>query len=454
MRFWRSIKLYAALAFLLTVTALPADAKSPAVVVLRVKGAVSPVMASYINRGITAAESVSATAVVIQLDTPGGLDSSMRDIVQRINASRVPVVVYVSPAGGRAASAGVFITMAAHVAAMAPNTAIGAAHPVSGDGADIQGAMADKVLNDAVAYIRGIATLRNRNADWAERAVRESVSVPAADAADQRIVDFVATDLNDLVSKLNGRTVTLTSGPVSLSTTGVPISPVDMNFIEEFLFAISDPNIAYLLMSLAMLAIFLELSNPGAILPGIVGGVGLLVALFGLGMLPVNIAGLLLIFLGFGLLVAEVWITSHGMLGVGGLISLTIGSLILFTGNNPDLQVSRWLIAVVVGGMGLFLLAFVGAVISLRRNRSTVTPEQEVVGSRGVARTAIAPEGTAFVNNELWSARTLGEPISAGEYVRVLTADGLTLVVEPVAALLPDRPPVHDASPAASESPS
>lgn len=426
---WCLVKSVGLLALLFVILVQPSESASSTVVVLRVKGAVSPVMSSYIDRGIDAAESKDAQAVIIQLDTPGGLDSSMRDIVQRINAANVPVVVYVSPAGARAASAGAFITLAAHVAVMAPNTAIGAAHPVAGGGAELQGAMADKVTNDAVAYIRGIAQLRGRNADWAERAVRDSISSADNVAVAEDVVDFVAPNLESLVRDLNGRKVTLPNGEVELATTGSSLEHLDMNYIESFLFALTDPNIAYLLLSIAMLAIFLELSNPGAIFPGIVGGICLLLALFGLGMLPVNIAGLLLILLGFALLVAEVWVTSHGLLAIGGILSLTFGSLILMSSASPDLQISRGLIAGVVGVITLFFLFIVGAVVSSRRGR-IATGAAALIGTRGVVRSALAPAGTIFVHGELWSARTEGEPIQEGEYVRVMAIEGLKLLVD------------------------
>ncbi len=433
-KFCRLGQLFSFLGLFLMLLALPAESAASSVVVLRVKGAVSPVMASYLDRGITEAEARDAQAVIIQLDTPGGLDTSMRDIVQRINAAIVPVVVYVSPAGARAASAGVFITMASHVAVMAPNTAIGAAHPVAGGGGELEGAMADKVTNDAVAYIRGIAEQRGRNADWGEQAVRESVSLEGNAAVDERVVDFVAPNLESLINDLDGRTVTLPAGDVTISTTGAPIVPVDMNFIEIFLFAISDPNVAYLLLSLAMLALFLEFSNPGAMLPGIIGAICLLTALFGLGMLPVNIAGLLLMLLGFALLVAEVWVVSHGLFAIGGIVAVTIGSFILISGGAPELQVNRWLIAGVVSVMGTFFLFIAGAVVASRRTKYPVGTEA-LIGARGVARTLLDPEGTIFVRGELWQARSAADPIQEGEYVRVTSLEGLKLFVEKTEAV-------------------
>lgn len=404
-----------------------AGASGP-VVVLTAKGAVNPVLAGYIDRGITEAERRDATALVIQLDTPGGLDISMRDIVQRINAARTPVVVYVAPAGARAASAGAFITMAAHVAVMAPNTAIGAAHPVAGGGQEIEGPLKDKVVNDAVAYIRSIAQLRDRNVEWAEKAVRESISTEAEEAVKQNVVDFNADTLDDLVRQLDTRTVKLLEREVTISTQGVPVEHLEMNLIERFLYAITDPNIAYLLLSVAMMAIFLELSNPGAILPGVVGGIFLLLALFALGTLPVNIAGLLLIAFGFAMLVAEIWITSYGLLAVGGIIGLAVGSLILLSGADPVFQINPWLIALVVGSFAAFFLFIVGAIVRSRRQLPT-TGLEALVGMKGVARTALDPEGTVLVHGELWRARSREGTVEADEEVVVTSMEGLKLYV-------------------------
>ena len=278
------IALLACLLIIASLSLITARAAAPAIEVLQAKGIVNPIMADYIERGIRQAEENNAIALIIQLDTPGGLDTSMRDIVQDIVAARVPVVVYVSPSGGRAASAGVFITVAAHVAAMAPNTAIGAAHPVSigQEGAQqIPEDMAEKVVNDAAAYIRSIAESHGRNMDWAEKAVRQSVSATEREALDLKIIDMVAPDLNSLVAQLDGRQVHLLGGAVvTLNTRGADINPNPMTGTERFLFAISDPNIAYLLLSIATLGIMAELSNPGLIFPGVIGAISLLMAFF------------------------------------------------------------------------------------------------------------------------------------------------------------------------------
>jgi len=297
--------------------AIEVQAAAPSIDVLHVKGTINPVLVDYIERGIDQAEETNATACIIQLDTPGGLDTSMRDIVQEIVSARVPVVVYVSPSGARAASAGVFITMAAHVAVMAPNTAIGAAHPVAigaeGEAA-MSEAMEEKVVNDAAAYIRSIAEAHGRNMEWAEKAVRESVSATEQEALELNVIDMVAPDLNALISQLDGRQVTMLDGSVvTLHTQGATINHVKMNTIEDFLHTIADPNIAYILLSLAMLGIMAEIFNPGLIFPGVVGAICLLLALFSLGMLPVNYAGILLIVLALGLFIGEVLTTTFGL---------------------------------------------------------------------------------------------------------------------------------------------
>jgi len=301
--------------------AMNVQAANPRIDVLTVKGTINPVLVDYIERGIDEAEEGGALALIIQLDTPGGLDTAMRDIVQVIVNSQVPVVVYVSPAGARAASAGVFITMAAHVAVMAPNTAIGAASPVA-MGAEgeqqMSETMKNKVVNDAAAYIRSIAEAHGRNMEWAEKAVREAVSATEQESLELNVIDMIAPDLDTLVAQLDGRQVTMLDGSVvTLQTKGATINQVGMRTIEKFLYTIADPNIAYILLSLAMLGIMVEIFNPGLIFPGVVGGISLLLAFYSLGMLPVNYAGLLLIVLAAGLFIAEVLTTTFGLFTAG-----------------------------------------------------------------------------------------------------------------------------------------
>ncbi len=406
----------------------PTQAAENELVVLRLSGTINSVTAGYIDRGIGAAESSGARAVVIELDTPGGLDSAMRSMVQRINSSKVPVVVYVSPAGARAASAGTFITMAAHVAAMAPNTAIGAAHPVTGSGQDIPGSLGEKVLNDAAAYIRGIAELRGRNADWAEKAVRESLSLNEREAVDQKVVDLVATDLPNLVAQLEGRQVKLLNQTVILGTQGAPIRRLDTSLMEKFLYAISQPTIAYILLALAMTGLFFELANPGSIFPGVLGGMFLLMALYSLGTLPVNWAGVLLIVLAFVLFVADLFVTAHGALTVGGLISLVAGSLILMSGSNPLFVIDRWVIALVALTVTAFFAFVVASVVQAHR-RPTTTGAEALVGKEAVARTALDPSGMVFVEGERWTAQSLSGRVEEGEVVIITEVVGMKLKV-------------------------
>lgn len=406
-------------------------AEVPHLDVLRVKGAINPVVAGYISRGIELAEREGALAVVIEMDTPGGLDTSMREIIQRIVSARVPVIFYVSPPGARAASAGAFIAMAAHVTAMAPNTAIGAAHPVAAGsigGEQVSGEMLEKATNDAAAYIRSLAQERHRNPEWAERAVRESISANEREALQLGVVELVAPDLASLLSQLQGRSVKLATGSVTFETRGAQIRYLDMGLIERFLYVISDPNIAFILLSLAMTGLFLELSNPGAILPGIVGGIFLLLALYSLGMMPVNWAGVLLIVLAFLFFLAEMLVVSHGMLTIGGIISLTLGALILFNTGASYLRVSWTVIALVVLIVSTFFFFVVSAVVGAHRRRLN-TGREGLLGAVAVARTPLEPRGLVFLQGERWSAELDDGKAAEGEEVIVKAVDGLKLRV-------------------------
>jgi len=400
--------------------------------VLTVKGTINPVLTDYISRGIEQAEETQASAVIIQLDTPGGLDTAMRDIIQSIINARVPVIVYVSPAGARAASAGAYITLSAHVAVMAPNTAIGAATPVSlgSEGeAQMSEEMKNKVINDAIAYIRDLATRQGRNAEWAEKAVREGASATSQEALQLNVVDMVVSDLNSLLAQVDGRKVTLIDGrEVTLNTQGAAVNYVDMEFIEDFLYTIADPNIAYLLLSLAMLGIMVEVFNPGLIFPGVVGAISLLLAFFSLGVLPVNWAGILLIVLAFGLFVGEVLTTTFGLFTAGGVVSLVIGSLILFKGASPLFRVNPWLIAgvtIVIAGVFAFVIS--RAIRAHRKQAST--GREELIGKRAIVKVALAPEGTVFYKGERWTAISENDRIEPGEEVIITAVDGLILHV-------------------------
>ena len=411
--------------------AIEAQAATSTIDVLHVEGVINPVVVDYTKRGIEHAEDTNAVACIIQLDTPGGLDTSMRDIIKDIVNARVPVVVYVSPSGARAASAGVFITVAAHVAAMAPNTAIGAASPVAmGEGGEQQMSetMKEKIVNDAAAYIRSLAEAQGRNMEWAEKAVREAVSATEQEALELNVIDMVAPDLETLVSQLDGRQVTMLGGAViTLNTQGATINHISMNTIEDFLYAISDPNIAYLLLSLAMLGIMAEISNPGLIFPGVVGAICLLMAFFSLGMLPVNYAGILLIVLAFALFIAEVFTVTFGLFTAGGLTALILGSLILFKG-GPLFQVNPWLIATV----SIIIAAVVAFVINRAiqaYRRQPATGREELIGKTALVKAALDPEGIVFFRGERWTAESEEGPVEPGETVVIKKVDALKLYV-------------------------
>ncbi|MCL6645506.1 MAG: nodulation protein NfeD [Dehalococcoidia bacterium] len=351
------------------------EAPDGAVHVARVDGTVGPIMARYIDRVISDAEDRNARLVVLELDTPGGLDTSMREIVQRIGRADVPVAVYVAPIGARAASAGTFITMAGHIAAMAPNTAIGAASAINADGSDIGGTLGKKIENDAVAYIRGIAELRGRNADWAEQAVREAVAVNENEAARLDVIDFVAVDLDDLLRQSEGRTVTLRPGVTAVLTdlAGAPRVDLEMTVWERFLAFIADPTIASLLLSLGFLAIMIELFSPGLGVPGVAGAIAVILGFLGFGLLPVDTAGLALIALGLALVAAELFVTS-GILGAAGAVAIVLGAIIAFRDTPADFLPPAWAFATAGGILLAVLLLLIALVIvadrSARRARS------------------------------------------------------------------------------------
>jgi membrane-bound serine protease (ClpP class) len=394
-------------------------------------------MSAYIDRGIGNAERAGARAVVIELDTPGGLDTAMREIMQRIIGAQVPVIVYVSPPGGRAASAGLFITQAGHVAAMAPNTNIGSAHAVAvglpgvGEGQP-DPVMMDKVTNDAVALIRGVAETRNRNMDWVEKAVRESVNVPAKDALELNVIDLVAPDLPSLLQQVDGRTVVLGSGQeVTLATKDAALHDEGMNFVEDFLHKLSDPTVASILMLIGINGLIFELASPGAILPGVVGGIALLLALFGLGMLPVNFAGLLFIALAFLLFVADVMMPTHGILTAGAIISLLLGSMILLSGTAPYFAINWPAILTAIAATAAFF-AFAVTKATRAQRRRVATGREGMIGTVGTARTALAPKGMVFVHGEYWEAKAENGHLVEGDRVQVVGVDGLHLVVRKV----------------------
>jgi membrane-bound serine protease (ClpP class) len=415
-----------ATAVILLCARLAAAAPQP-VATLEIEGVISPVTLRLVGLAIDRAQAERAQALVLQLDTPGGLERSMRAIVQRMLNAEVPVIVFVGPTGARAASAGVFITMAGHIAAMAPATNIGAASPVAlGGGADKT--MMKKIENDAAAFIRTIALERGRNAEWAEKAVRQAVSITEREAVKLKVVDLVADSVPDLLEKVDGRTVKTVKGLVTLATKGAPVKPIEIGFRDRFLNVITDPNIAYVLMMLGMLGLFFELSNPGVILPGVVGGISLILAFFAFQSLPINYAGLLLILFGIVLLIAEIKIVSHGVLAIGGIISMALGSLMLFDAPELGFRVSWWAIVPMVGlTSGMFLFVVAAGVQALRR-RQMLGPSG-LVGQFGTVRERLAPEGQILVQGEIWRAITEGAALEPGARVRVLAVDGLTLTV-------------------------
>ena len=405
----------------------PVSAAAP-VATIQIDGVISPVTVRLVEAALTRAQSEGASALVIQLDTPGGLERSMRLICQRLLNAEIPVIVYVAPTGSRAASAGVFITMAAHVAAMAPATNIGAAHPVAiGGGVDKESMK--KIENDAAAFARTIAVERGRNAEWAEKAVRQSVSITEREAVKLKVVDLVADSLPDLLDKIDGRSVKTARGAVTLQTRGAFVKAIEVGFRDRVLNVITDPNIAYILMMLGMLGLFFELSNPGAILPGVIGGISLILAFFALQSLPINYAGLLLILFGIVLLIAEIKVVSHGVLAIGGIVALALGSLMLFDAPEIGFRVSWWVILPTVGATaGMFLVAVAAGLRAL--SARAPAGGSALVGQTGVARGALSPEGQVLVQGELWRAVAQGAPVAEGARVRVVGANGLTLTVE------------------------
>ena len=435
--------LFVILVILLAVLATASvSAAAPLVVVLDFDGAVTPPLADYLDRGITKAEEDDAQAVIIIMDTPGGLLSSTEDIVKRIMNAEVPVVVYVDPWAG---SAGTFITLAAHVAAMAPGSVIGAASPVAGGGEEISETMKKKITQHTQAWIESIAESRGRNKTAAIAAVAEAASYTDKEALglekiegweelgleseilDPPLVDLGADNLAQLLEKLDGREVTLQSGKVvTLQTKNVVIDQVGMTAIERFLFAISDPNIAYILLSIATLGIMIELFHPGLILPGVTGGICLFLSIYSLDMLEANYAGMLLMVLAFGLFVAEFFTPTFGLLTAGGIISLVLGSFILFSGS--PLSIDPRIIAAVVSIFSAIFIFVVAAVIRAHRHRIT-TGREGLVGQTAIVQTALDPKGTVLIRGERWNALVENGTIERGEGVIVIKVEGLKLKV-------------------------
>lgn len=398
--------------------------------VITVDAMITPPVAEYITRNINESSKSGSDGLIILLDTPGGLDLAMRDIVKSILNAPLPVIVFVYPSGARAASAGALITISANIAAMAPGTNIGAAHPVSVGFGKMDETMLKKVENDAVAYGRGIAQKRNRNVDWIERAIRKSESTSAEEALKLHVIDYVAVDVPQLLAQMDGRKVRLPSGNVVLDTKGAIINEKKMGIREGILKTISDPNIAYLLFLLGLAGLYFEFAHPGAVVPGVVGGISLILAFFALQTLSVNYAGVLLIIFAVILFIAEIKIMSHGILTIGGIISLILGSLMLYETPNPAIRVSFSVMIPTIIITSLFFVAVISLAVRAQL-RKPATGTEGMIGQRGTALTPISKDGKVLVQGEYWNAFSRSS-IEKGKEIRVVGLKGLKLEVEEI----------------------
>jgi len=405
------------------------SASSQLIQVLHVEGVIVPVVADYIDRGISQAEEENATVCIIELDTPGGLLDSTEKIVKRIMNARVPVVVYVAPKGGWAASAGTFITLSAHVAAMTPGTTIGAAHPVAAGGEAIPEDQMKKIVEFSAKWMKTIAEERGRNMDEAQLAVTESKSFTDVDALNANLIDLRADNLDNLISQINGRQVTLASGAaVTINTTGYELTRREMSAVERFLHAISNPEIAYILLSIGSIGIIAEIYSPGAFFPGIIGAISLLLAFYSLNVLDARLGGILLILLSFGLFIGELLTAGFGLFTAGGIVALVLGSLILFPGGGPLFEIDPWLIAVVVILVAGFFGFAIQRIIRAHR-RQAYTGKEELVGKTAVVKVALDPEGMVLFKGERWTAISEKGRVKPGEEVIIQRVEGLKLYV-------------------------
>jgi len=415
--------------FLLTIGTPGYTEEKPPINFIEVDGIINPATAKFITESIDKATQENAQCLIVQLDTPGGLMESMRIIVKKILTSNIPIIVYVAPSGARAASAGVFITLAAHIAVMAPATHIGAAHPVTlgAEGKESK-TMTEKIVNDTVSYIKTIAKTRDKNVDWAEKAVRKSVSITEDEALKLNVIDFISPNLQDLLNKIDGKIIKFDGITRTLLTKGVQPRSMQMSWRYRFLDIISNPTIAYIFLMLGIYGVFFELSNPGAILPGVVGGIFLILAFYSLQMLPINFAGLALILFGIILFIAEIKVVSHGLLAVGGVISLFLGSLMLIESPTEYMRVSlSVIIPAVLVSAGFFTFAVTRA-IKARLTKPT-TGMEGLLGEVGIASTTIAPEGKVSIHGEFWNVVS-DQPIERGEKVQVIGGTNLKLEVK------------------------
>ena len=401
---------------------------------IAIDASINPAVGDFIRENVQAAADAGALALIVQLDTPGGLLSSTKSIVKDVLGAPLPVLLYVSPSGAGAGSAGVFITLAGHVAAMAPGTTIGAAHPVASGGQNIEGDMRDKIENYAASFIESIAQRRGRNVEWAEQAVRESVSITEVEALEKNVVDLVAVDVHDLLAQAHGRevevgtqTLTLDFSPARLGEGRFRIVAADMRLKHKVLNILADPNIAYLLMMAGMLGLYLEFSNPGLLLPGLAGGICLILALTAFQVLPINYTGLVLIGLGMALLVAEMFLPSFGILGVSGIAAFVLGSLFLFDTPDAELAVDRTIILAASLAVSLFMFV-VGILAARAWWRPAASGLEALRGAVGEVRTPLAPRGTVWVHGEYWTAES-DEAIEAGQKVRIVEVNHMVLRV-------------------------
>ncbi len=411
-----------------------ANEEKPVFNVITVASVITTPTAKYVADSIEKAKEEGAQGLIILLDTPGGMDTAMREIAKSLLNSPIPVIVYVYPSGARAASAGVIITTAAHVAAMAPGTNIGAAHPVAiglGGSGGVDKTMSEKMENDAAAYVRSIAKIRGRSEVWVEKAVRKSESITAEEAKKMNVIDYVAADIDKLLAMIDGKEVTLEGGKkIKLSTKNAAVNKIEMGTRQKILAAISDPNIAYILLLIGLAGLYFEFSNPGAILPGVIGGISLLMAFFGLATLPVNYTGILLILFGIILFIAEIKVMSNGLLTIGGIVSLAMGSLIMFETPEPALRISLQVFIPALLLVSGFFIVVIWMAIKAQMRRPYTGVEAMVEG-RGEAVTDITNEGSVFYQGEYWKAQSQN-PIPKGAKVKIIEVDGLKLTVEEI----------------------